>query len=130
MRSGQAEAVLVLASTMFQSHWPDLAERTVTGRLAAMGERRAFAAAGGLLSHGPSAATRRARAVGQMGDLVRRLKREPLSEAAAAPAAPMELVVNLKTAHVLGLTIPPAVLARADAVIPSPRSAIASKRPR
>ncbi len=117
MRDGQAEAVLVLTSTTFQYHWPGLAERAVAGRLPAVGELREFAEAGGLLSYGPPAAIRRARSVGQMADLVRQLKRESPSEEPVTPRDGMELVVNLRTARVLGLTIPPSVLARADDVM-------------
>ena len=117
MRNGAVEALLVLTSTMLHYHWRDIAARALTGRLPAMGELREFAEAGGLLSYGPSAATRHERAIGQMGHLVRTLKREPSSDAPHACPIPIELVVNLKTAKALGLTIPPAVLARADEVI-------------
>jgi hypothetical protein len=117
MQDGRADAMLVLTSTMLQHHWADIAERARASRLPAMGELREFAAAGGLLSYGPSAATRREQAVAQMGDVVKTLKGQSSSERPDTRSNPMELVVNLKTANVLGLTIPPSLLARADELI-------------
>jgi hypothetical protein len=117
MRSGGAEALLVLTSTMLRYHLRDIGERALSDRLPAVGELREFAEAGGLLSYGPSAAVRHERAAGRMGHLIRTLRREPPAETPAGPR-PLELVINLKAAGDLGLTIPPSVLARADEVIP------------
>jgi putative ABC transport system substrate-binding protein len=116
MRGARAEAALVLTSTMLPYHWPDLARQLLSDRLPAVREAREFAESGGLLSYGLSAADQRARAVGVVDDLVRRLRRERPA-APAVPAVSTELVVNLTTARVLGLTIPPSLLARAATVI-------------
>jgi ABC transporter substrate binding protein len=115
VQSGSAEAVLVLTSTMVQYHWRGLAERARTSQVPAMGELREFPVAGGLMSYGPCEADRHERAVGNIDTLVKRLKQERPDD--PAKARPLELIINMKTAKALGLTIPPSLLLRADQVI-------------
>jgi putative ABC transport system substrate-binding protein len=83
-------------------------------RVPAISELRQIAESGGLLSYGPNLfdATRR-----QAYFVDRILKGAKPADLPVEQASKLELVVNIKTANVLGLAIPPTILGRADEVI-------------
>jgi len=77
-------------------------------------DRRIYPASGGLISYGADVIDLSRRAAGYVDRI---LKGEKPAELPVQAPSKYELVVNLKTAKALGLTIPPAVLTRADEVI-------------
>ena len=75
---------------------------------------RFWAAAGGLISYGPDLSDQNRRGAGYVDRI---LKGEKPADMPVQASTKFELVINLKTAKALGLTISPSVLARADEVI-------------
>ena len=106
--------LLLDANHPYPTDWPRVAELALRHKLPAISEIREFAAAGGLMSYGAS-----------VFEMARRMATyiDKIFKGARAGDLPVEqptrfeLVINLKTAKALGLTVPPALLVRADEVI-------------
>ncbi|HYS92516.1 MAG TPA: ABC transporter substrate-binding protein [Candidatus Acidoferrales bacterium] len=106
--------VLVLSTPLFMGGARRLAELAMTYKLPTMFGPREHAEAGGLLSYGPDRADLYRRAATYVDKILKGAKPGDLP---VQQATKFELVINLKTAKALGLTIPPSLLGRADEVI-------------
>ena len=114
MTRARAGALTVLASAMFFSERRRLVDLAAKNRLPAVYPSREFVDAGGLMSYGPNLADLYRRAATYVDKILKGAK--PADLPVEQPTK-FELVINLKTAKALGLTIPQSVLGRADQVI-------------
>jgi putative ABC transport system substrate-binding protein len=111
---GRADSVLVLAGSVVNSHRTQIAELAVKGRLPAIYFRSEFVEDGGLMSYATNITDLDRRAAIYVDRILKGTK--PADLPIEQPIK-FELVINLKAAKQIGLTIPPSVLARADKVI-------------
>ena len=114
MAKERVGALLVLSDAIFGSHRTRLADLAARSRLPAAYGVRESVEAGGLMSYGPSFLDLHRRAATYVDKI---LKGANPAELPVEQPTKFELVINLKTARTLGVTIPPSVLARADHVI-------------
>ena len=109
-----ARMLLVLSSPFFAEHRRQLAELAIQHRLPAMFIFKSYVEAGGLMAYGADQAAMYRRAGAYVAKILKGTK--PADLPVEQPTK-FELVINLKTAKLLGLTIPDKILARADEVI-------------
>jgi putative ABC transport system substrate-binding protein len=114
MVRGRADGVVVLTDPVIFSARDQVALLAVKNRLPAVTGLREYAEAGSLMSYGPNIARQFRRAATYVDKI---LKGAKPGDIPVEQATQFELVINLKTAKALGLTIPPSLLGRADEVI-------------
>jgi putative ABC transport system substrate-binding protein len=110
----QSNGILAIEDSMLVSHRSRIVESVERTRLPAMYAFRQFVDAGGLMSYGPNLSESFRRAAVYVDKI---LKGARAADLPVEQPTKFELVINLKTAKALGLTIPPSLLARADQVI-------------
>jgi putative tryptophan/tyrosine transport system substrate-binding protein len=114
MTKDRIDVLLLDAAHPYPTNWPQVAGLALGHKLPAISEIREFVFAGGLMSYGL-----------RLFDMTRRqayyvdriLKGASAGDLPVEQPTKFELVINLRTAKALGLTVPPQLLARADEVI-------------
>jgi putative ABC transport system substrate-binding protein len=114
MTKERASAILMQQDAIFLFNARQLAELAAKSRLPAMYGLREHVEAGGLMAYAASLAELSRRASTYVGKILQGAKPGDLP---VEQATKFDLVINLKTAKALGLTIPPSLLQRADQVI-------------
>jgi putative ABC transport system substrate-binding protein len=106
--------LIVTAAPLGEAHREPIVTLAARNRLPAVYSNRVFVTAGGLISYGPDRVDQYRRAAGYVDRI---LKGEKPADLPVQAPIKFELVINLKTARALGLTVPATLLARADEVI-------------
>ena len=114
MAKARADAFTVMGDPLFLSQQKHIANLATTTRLPSVFARNENVEAGGLMSYGPTFADQFRQAVTYVDKI---FKGEKPGDLPVENPTRMYLVINLKTAKALGLTIPPSLLLRADQVI-------------
>jgi putative tryptophan/tyrosine transport system substrate-binding protein len=109
-----AQALDVLADPVLISHGGRLISLATSARLPSVSGDRQYADAGALMSYGPSFTAMSRRTAFYVARI---LKGTAPADLPVEQPTTFELVINLKTAKELGVTIPPSILARANEVI-------------
>jgi len=114
MTRAHAGALLVIGDRVFLQRSSRLAELAAMSHLPTMHNARPYVEAGGLMSYGPNPLDLIRRAAYYVDRILQGTK--PADLPVEQPST-FELVINLKTAQALGLTIPPTLLFQADEII-------------
>ena len=110
----RTNALITVSNVALNAYAKQIADLAIKNRLPAMSERSDYVNAGGLISYSADEAASYRRAASYVDRI---LKGAKPAELPVEQPTEFELVINLKTAKQIGLTIPPNVLARADRVI-------------
>ena len=111
---GKAGAIIVVRDGVFVEHRRQIAELAAKNRLLTISNHREYVDAGALMSYGPDVNDQFRRAAGYVDRILKGAKPGDLP---VEQPTKLELVINLKTAKALGLTVPQSLLLRADEVI-------------
>jgi putative ABC transport system substrate-binding protein len=114
MTRERADALIAFSDPLIVFHGKQIADLATKSRLPAMYPSREVVDAGGLMSYGPSLSDMFRRTAVYVGKILKGAKPADLPMEQPTKS---ELVINLKTAKALGLTIPQSLLLRADEVI-------------
>ena len=115
MKRERADVLLVLPDAMFFGKRKEIVDLAASDRLPLVSYLREFADVGGLMTYGPNAADVHRRAASYV---VKILKGARPADLPIEQPTKFDLVINLKTAKALGLTIPSSsLLLRADEII-------------
>jgi len=114
MTRARAGAVMVLLDSMLVANRARIAEFAAKSQLPGIYGLTDYAKAGGLMAYGPNVADMHRQAATYVHKILK--GRKPTDLPIEQPTK-YELVINLKTAKALGLTIPPSLLQRADQMI-------------
>jgi putative tryptophan/tyrosine transport system substrate-binding protein len=114
MTRERAGALLIIPDALFGNQRRQIAELAIKGRLPSLFNIGEYAEAGGLMVYGPNFLDSERRAATYVHKILQGAR--PADLPVEQPAK-FELVINLKTAKAIGLTIPPSVLGRADQLI-------------
>jgi putative ABC transport system substrate-binding protein len=109
-----ADAVVVGAAPLFALHRPQIAQLALKYKMPSVYGNRAYVEAGGLMSYGYKMSENYLRAARYVDKI---LKGASPGDLPVEQPTSLELVINIKTADALGLTIPQSLLLRADEVI-------------
>jgi putative ABC transport system substrate-binding protein len=114
MTKNRDQGVLVVSSSFMFAHRKTIVDLAATHRIAAVYDHQLFIEPGGLMSYGVNISEMQRRAAAYVDKILKGVK--PADLPVEQPMK-FDLVINLKTAKALGLTIPQSLLLRADEVI-------------
>jgi putative ABC transport system substrate-binding protein len=114
MRQQHADALVIAGDSFLSSHGRQIADFAAQFRLPSIGTRPSYAKAGGLMSYGIDAIDSYRRAATYVDKILKGAKPGDLP---IEQPTKFEMVINLKTAKTLGLTLPQSLLLRADEVV-------------